>query len=488
VIGERSDLDMENCILWSSYGSGFWFDPGKAPRSVRLVRCTFSTHCYLTVQTAAGFPIQVEAEGNIFSRGRLLDLGYDTADDALGPFTWHGRDNLYGVEHAAWVRQRRKGNWFDLAKDLAGWNKLWGREEPGTRAVPRVPFAWDAARHLRLEEAVPWLRKTTAEVGAGVGPDWELVGPGPAYVRALAAAGKPVPAAALRPEAPAGGPFVLLRVGREVRGFVTLQEAADAAANGDTIELRTDGPCAGCEFRAKVGLVFRAAPGYRPVVEGSLTCLDSALAAVEGIVFRRGGVRTGFTASTLARLANCVFELPEPRDSFLGATEIVNCFVPGEVTVTVQPGEEWTFKNSVLGGVVNQGCPRQGEAPCTIERCILWAPAGAVLSSHPTGCKVRLRVQRTLLESGAPEMLTNNLADLAACCAGYHGSGNVYRLGLPGVLAALRARFASPEEDSREAEPLIHNPRMWRLLDRVGDRDYGADVERIARSAGPPRP
>jgi hypothetical protein len=47
------------------------------------------------------------------------------------------------------------------------------------------------------------------------------------------------------------------------------------------------------------------------------------------------------------------------------------------------------------------------------------------------------------------------------------------------------------DTDSIEVDPLIYDPAQWRLVSPNPDHDckgFGADVDRVARTAAPPRP
>ena len=84
-------------------------------------------------------------------------------------------------------------------KGLAAWNTYWGRAESGSKEVPEVRFGWQESHYQQPEVAIASMRQATEalrrQYGAeklkdDFGPNWDLIGPGAAYVRALAAAGK----------------------------------------------------------------------------------------------------------------------------------------------------------------------------------------------------------------------------------------------------------------------------------------------------------
>ena len=103
-----------------------------------------------------------------------------------------------------------------------------------------------------------------------LGPNWTYVGPGEAYVNALKAAGQ----ATDKPAALPDGAIALLRAGKVVRGFVTLQDAVNATQDGDVLEIRSDGAFVGCTIAGVAQgfrkLTIRAGAGYAPTIAGNL--------------------------------------------------------------------------------------------------------------------------------------------------------------------------------------------------------------------------
>jgi hypothetical protein len=108
--------------------------------------------------------------------------------------------------------------------------------------------------------------------GKDLGADVDLVGPGEAYERWkktpeyqewLKETGQMTGRAAIIPESDA---FVLFGGGKE-RKFDTLAEAITKAANGDTIEVRGNGPFVMLPLKIYgTPLRIRAAAGFRPLL------------------------------------------------------------------------------------------------------------------------------------------------------------------------------------------------------------------------------
>jgi serine/threonine protein kinase len=434
-------------------------------------------------QEPSGPPRVLDVTGNLF----LCPLHAGARTKKL--FRWQGRANLYAAPEALVVVGEKPE---DNKTGLAAWKKYWGQDEPRSRQVSQVGLAWQAAERLESEAALAALRQVTeadCRKAGGIGPNWDLVGPGEAYVRALAAdEGKPLPKERLRPKAPEGGPVVLIRAGQEVRGYARLQAAADDAADGDVIELRSDGPFAGCVVERKKGLTVRAAAGYRPVLEGNLDWRDSTLTAVEGLHFHNGTLGKTFRGE-VGRVANCSFEespvgfTPAPR------IEVVRCYIPGGLYLQLQPGNELVLRDTVLRGIFNDAMAApEGAARLSVEQCLFWSPQAPSLAAHPTKCKAQFAVRRTLFDCGAPAgLVASGVHHLGDWAARWDGSHNVYRQFPPGVVADLKDRFGSGEEGSFQADPYLWDPRAWRLLPESpgkgqgpDGKDVGADVRRIA--------
>src|SRR5262249_28120827 len=156
-----------------------------------------------------------------------------------------------------------------------------------------------AFRSLPTEVALREVRHTCERLlrrlgpaADNVGPNWDLVGPGEAYVKALeTASGKPLARERLLPESLPGGPFILTGNKEKPRCYPTLQAAVNTARDGELIEVRTDGPFPGFVLKDKARggrLTVRAAPGYRPVVRTDIVLeLPKAEVEIEGLAFEQ---------------------------------------------------------------------------------------------------------------------------------------------------------------------------------------------------------
>lgn len=451
---------------------------------------------------------KVAAVGNIFLCTYLVSLQSSQGTQPKDCLVWEGRQNLYVNEFTfnfnfnvtTYGEKPSEGPGTDGAKDFAEWKKLWGGEE-GSQFVDRLAFQPAQFSLGTPDEALNWIRQRTEtirqQLGAKAGdcgPQWDLIGPGEPYVRALAAAGKPVTQDQLRPEQSEGGPFVLIREDKAVRGYVKLQDAVDAVQDGDTIEIRTDGPIVGCNFGAPPGtaaVTLRAAPGYRPVLSSAVNSLRGEVRlTVEGLHFRNAPLRVeppDKAGGGLARLANCSFEGEQTLCAAYwaadaGALEIHNCLIPRGLSTARRDTQDTTrlaLTNSVLGGIGADLVQR--EVAVTLRQSIVESP-GLLKGREAGWClayPIDMIAERTFFDSAG--WLG---ADPKRC---WKGTGNIYSVLVGRPLEDLRTGWKSPEERSLEADPFVLDPRSWQLLpsspgDRQGPggRDYGADVSRIA--------
>ena len=512
-LGAKAELDLDNNILrQGEYDTIMLQSPGGQTVHLRnnTILCA-NRHASGLFSLLEAKDISVEAAGNI-----LLFSGTYTyrhlfsiqAKDGRGRVRWSGRQNLYAGLSApviVWNEKATTNQLQDLeGKPLAAdvkspLSKLLGRDEEGSRLVPADPQVngWCTdepmlfqRQNVRLQDQagiIRILREATARLRqrpglADVGPDWNVVGSGDAYVRALAAAGKSVAKENLRPEAMEGGPFTLLRGGKVVRGYDTLQNAINAAVNGDVIDIRNDGPFPGGTVSADVELTIRAAPGYRAVVDGNVGIAKGTV-TLEGLHFRTGGPLRG-REGRLVRLANCSFETHTNGRGFVVGvgtnqqTEVVNCLTLDLMDCYLEKNGKLLLRNSVVGSVVGgMNAPDNLE----LDRCLLWGPATTLLFQHHTGFPpLGVSARRTILEAG-------NFLDYGTI-ARWNGAHNVYRVGYPGwTLEERRKQWKSAEEGSVEDDPLLFDPRQWRLLPQSpgyhagpNGKDLGADVDRIA--------
>jgi len=516
-LGPKVELELDNNIFQlGELNSIFLQAPGG--QTVRLRNNTIHlvnrSSALFTLQDARG--VSVEAAGNILLFSDYYRVLFAIpSTDVRDRVRWSGRQNLYaGLVAPLGIPDPKTSTYqaLDLegkplgANAPASLSKLLGRDEEGSRLAAADPqinewstdgpmlFRRHQVRQLDQAGIVRILRETTARLRqrpglADVGPDWDVIGSGDAYVRALAAVGKPVAKDNLRPEAEEGGPFTLLRAGvAKGRGFDTLQNALNAIVPGDVIEIRSDGPFVGGGVTVAGVLTIRAAPGYRAVVDGNVTIAKGDV-TLEGLHFRTGGPAIDPNGSHLVRLANCFFETRPNGRGFVARvgpgkqTEVVNCLTLDMLDGYLEKDGKLALRNSVVGSLI---AGVDASSRVDLDRCLFWGPATKYLVWNG-GRKDPLSIsaRRTILEDGGAGYLLYGLQH-------WKGSQNVYRIGAVDFsLDDWRKRWKEAEEGSVEDEPLILDPRQWRLLPQspgyhagTNGKDLGAEVDRIAVPTG----
>jgi serine/threonine protein kinase len=504
----KAEVEFRNNVFWNiSYTYFILEAPGG--QKLRLINNTFAGGGILLGMSSEKYttPPDVLARGNLFGLGGGPMLGAPLPPKELTQnLHWHGRDNFYnlGAEHSVY-------NGPDAQQSLVGfaaWQKLWGENEQGGRNAAGSQFQISAlmeAPTVAEQEAVlrPILEAHRRRL-PNAGPNLSLLGPGDAYVRALAAAGKPVPKDELQPEAEDGGSIVLLRKGKALRGYPFLHQALEAVADGDIIELRTDKEVAGATRDGLPGkrLVLRAGAGYRPVITGGLYPGKGDNWVIEGIHFRGPlNYRDSALGGRIARLANCSFE-PHPARASAALVqlndsddtaplEVVNCSIPGQVWVgRVAKGRRLRVVNSLIAAV-RYGFAEKGNYHLELEQCLCWDPTDqfSAVTNELEEVKVTVQARDCVFET------IHVMRGTSEATAG-SGDGNVYAVGNAGWrwgatemifdLAGWRKLWKS-DAHSIEVEPLRYDPRQWRLLpsspargSAPGGKDYGADVNKIA--------
>jgi tRNA A-37 threonylcarbamoyl transferase component Bud32 len=497
----KAGLELTNCLVQTGGAAGTatieLCTPGN--QTVRLGHSTLlGAWVVFRALPEGSTPATVEAVGNRFWLVEDLIGGAPSVQALQHCLRWKGRDNFY---NCVGLFSMMQGN-ERVEHGLADWAGLKGNTEEGSRheASP-APLECTRIAGLDLPELRQEMEPVLAEARARhrlpeLGPDWEFVGPGAAYVKALEKqAGRPLPRDELRPEAAEGGPFVLHGPGKKERGFLTLQQAVNAAQDGDTVEIRTDGPFAGAQLEGKERrLTLRAAPGYIPTVAGPLVNQGTDRLILKGLTFRddvqaalyNGDHRSYYNNDgRLLRLENCSFPaFKRLHGWFRGLdgepVEVVNCRL-GFLEVGLHDGGQIRLANSVLRGVAGQIPGNQGRISMVLDRCLVLRELGhesVVLQApalHVTARRTYFAAVDALwyqLRPGLPE---------------WQGAGNLYRGSLK-PLYGENAYYLSDlqgvlktDTDSVEEPPLLWDPRQWRLPPAGPGLppDNGADVRRI---------
>ncbi len=521
VDGTATDYEFDNCLIHNN-NSLMRYDTGGS-HTLRLRNCTFYAVGGLYSRLALlekEATLTVEATGNVFHcQSQANEL---INPEAIPQVTWIGADNCYsGLWYQIWEEQPDKSVTIK-ERGLPAWNKLWTEPERDSREVDLLAFEWGRIQRLPNPERFDSVRAATDEMIAKnkpseVGPDWNLVGAGEAYVRALAAEGRAVPESELRPERRDDGPIVLLRAGKEVRGYLTLKPALDAAQDQDVIELRTDGLVKETGWTGDSRLItIRAGAGYTPTIDGNLVSSGTDRLILEGLTIRyvllaSGGVRAAYfwdgeqplfpTQGSVVRMLNCTL-LGETNNSVADTwmfgdgesiPEIVNC-VFGTLRIGLRSGGKARLRNSVFGDCrpnVESRTAQSGQLE--IERCVFWLPEqvgnfGAA-SVHSLSA-IKIQAHRSIFVS--PGDLTWN----HPTPIDWTGSGNVFvkpytfRYGNPPLqLEQFQTEFKT-EDNSIELPPWEFDPAQWRILrdkspgyqPRPDGTDYGADIDRMVQA------
>jgi hypothetical protein len=311
----QSELTVDNCL---SVGSVAYVELTHAePMNMVLKRNTFlGPSSSSSVAFALGKkldpppgekdsrPLQVETSANVLEGpvqlsqfasylAREKALSAQEAEQLLKQLIgWRESRNLYSLSEDSdllrLIAETPPGQYNRLpptapTRTLDDWKSFWGMAElDSERGEARCQGGDLVAKAGNTpEQVIPEdfrLRADSAGYRAGtdgkdLGADVDLVGPGPAYERWKKTPEyqqwlrdtKQFRAEAFRPEPKA---FALLGAkGVEVGKFDTLAEAARVAHDGDTIEVRGNGPFVSQAIEITRPLTIRAGEGFRPVVK-----------------------------------------------------------------------------------------------------------------------------------------------------------------------------------------------------------------------------
>jgi hypothetical protein len=510
-LAPRADLEMTNNLVW--LGKMFAI----VASGNQVLRATNNTFDLGSVpwlrpplDEASARQVTVIAEGNAFWGCRMLaaeEGGTISEKVTRLQVKWQGQDNLYvrSAPYVSFAQDQR------VLNSLDDWNRFWGRVEPGSIQTSylalQIGSIFALERRLALKTARAEVEALGRRLGAGasnVGPEWELVGPGDACVAARErASGKLILKEQLRPQAPAGGPFVLLRNQEPPLGHATLQSALDAAQEGDVIEVRSDGPFPGASLKApeRAGrLTIRAAPGYQPALQSSFRLeLPKADVEIEGLAFQdRGGLLSGdYGQLTLRNCALWGWEENTTTSCVLHgrgqAARFINSIFNGGPVCSVGPGQSILFENCMMTRPSINARADDDDCEMVIRRSLCWP---YTLGSGTVACDLNPRAQpRVHAEDSV--FVGGGVLTVSAGKARWSGAHNVYSLtaGFAVLqpfytLEAWQKRWDSDRDSLFTLSPFLE-PRMWRFMPgqpkRPDGRDYGADVDKIATPLVAPR-
>jgi tRNA A-37 threonylcarbamoyl transferase component Bud32 len=355
--------------------------------------------------------------------------------------------------------------------------------------VGRMPFQ---GPDLSPEEAEPErlspedfrLRPDRPET-AGEGADVDLVGPGPGYERWQKTPQyqewRRAASVAERPNA-APTPFVILaRPGSPARDFASLADAVAGAENGDTIEIRGNGPFTVPPLNLKdKALTIRAGAGYVPVFQlvkeelppGTPMLHTEAAVVLEGLVLRRddrGREKTAplewmiESSQVPLRLANCRFEV-----ALQGYGGVVSANNSPHVEV-----RNCLLLDPTRGSFLGWGCPSGGKAILdnNVAAGGITTDAKGFLAFHDTAASLRdvsLRLSHnTIVVRPYTLFLDYVPTSSSGGDAAFHldAAENVY--GMPGTMFAfsqIQDQYVTGTKTlpAAEAETLLRSRFAWR--------------------------
>jgi hypothetical protein len=497
-----------------------------AGASLTLKKNTISVPTFLSFDNAPfKKPIRVEARENIFqiheivvqhgkSKNPPLGLEQSELKEWKSRIRWVAGHNLYwGLEvgFPALNKDNSSTRHFYEIPNLTEWGKLWGKEEDKSVVSPEIPFRWTETLRRGDGRDLDTLRHFREFWGLGapilpeLGPDWDLIGPGEAFHRALAKQGPAVQGDRQHSAEAESRPFLLLRAGQVAGMHTALGEALNATRDGDVIEIRTKDPIKGFTWYTPYSkhVTLRAAPGYQPVVEGDLfvesTSPDpSGVLSLEGLHIHGDSLGTRLRPLRLRQVANCMLDtkgiFAQPEASKEEPAAIVNSYVPGQLNVQLPAGKTLRIVNSVLGNAILHAAtefvtpdgrsfiPDMPEHVLDIEHSMVWLKPVQLLG------KIKVQAQHSVFRPGIEEFFRENPSPTGL---NWSGSRNFY-LSLDGMLTAkLNRVWPSAEEGSYNAAPITLDPEQWRLLPGSpgsgtgpGGKDLGADVAQVAWRPG----
>ena len=520
-----SECVLENCVIRNLFAA---FQAEHGQHKLSMIHCTYFSESPYFFQVGDQAKLDIEADDNLFvcRFGGFMALRPASPHQhwmvkSLENVNWHGQRNCFAGDNFGVWELNAEQQLIPKAVGLAAWNKLWKTPELDSVEVANVALERERIQQMdgpeRLRELTSVMTKFVADHQlTDSGPHWDLVGPGDAYVRALAADGRAVAEANLRPEQHEEGAFDLLRNGQRVRSYRTLQEAVDAALDKDEIEIRTDGPSAGVHStRGSRLLTIRAAAGYTPQIE--FIQFDSTDELImEGLAITRGVVVGGVSRSNLAdamftlrdrasirRIANCSVLLA--NDTLADMTvhsgddrmtpEIVNCDFP-RLQLGLRTNSTAQLKNTVVR-TLYVGTEKNGNPPghLKIDHCLAFAPS-LINANHMNlliQTATRITSNRTIFVS--PVDLVS-MGSTGNPFAAWSGSGNIFLKdfaflggGFPPLLEQHQAEHKT-DLDSVELPPWQFDPAQWRIVrdksagyqTRPDGTDYGADIDELMKA------
>lgn len=271
--------------------------------------------------------------------------------------------------------------------------------------------------------------------------------------------------------------------------------AVTAAVDGDIIELRTNEALTLQAISSEPGrrLTLRAAHGYQPKYVDTTAFQLSAGHEWDIVNLKlRGKFAWDPAGGSIRRMQNCAWEESPPAATpfsyglFLPCThpsgadlEVVNCYVPGMVTVEVASDRKAVFRNSILQtwcvGVL--GIPsKHAEQKLVLERCAVWEPFTwgplPTVGGIPLDGKVLISANHCVFDG-------MHMGSFEQPRYQWSGDRNLFRFWYAtwyweaankrsAVDLASWQKLWDSDAHSRAAAAVFHDPQQWRIFPAAG--------------------
>lgn len=487
-------IRVENCLVRSSR----YFALLNNTRDVQLEVRNSTIYSAGMLNGDEQATAQVVAEGNIFDHRSGAD--FFALPNWRQQVQWEGKNNLYSGMLFNVLNDQRQ---IERQATLEEWAALWKRPEVGSKLVKQCEPFFVRASYLPLPElrtlAEPFVEAARKEFQLSeLGCNWDLVGPGEAYLKALAAAGRE--AKELRPEVSAEGPFALIRSGAEVASYRTLIEAVKQAKDRDVIELRTDEKLPSIEIMSDTArrLTIRAGAGYSPILQNT-AFFSKDVWNLEGLTLagavglQGGGIHSVVNCTVLPDGVNDpnwqIWQMLPDGDK---PPRIINSRLLW-LRAAAPKGVKILFENSVICRLDSgESEELAGTGNLEFIRCTFWAPDPQFVSCILSYGKTNYRVRKCYF--AVPFNLVNYFTHQSfAPPVPWQGEGNVYAIPASYVVGVGTLgidqwkKWVAQEEGSFETFSPLFSPRLWKLTPGTpgsgagsDGKDQGADTSTVA--------
>jgi Protein kinase domain len=371
-VPETRAVTMENCVhLGRTLVALAALQPTEHELLVRVARSTvipvdnevvhgdFQRPGDLRSPVRAGKPVRIEAVDNLIDAMSVLRIWKPYApverpadeDRLRGALAWAERGNVYRV-HGGYLDWGPKPEFS--ARAAADWRRFWGLPDgsavegefryAGGRLAAKLTASPEALTPEDFRLCPDSAGYRAGKDGKDLGADVNLVGPGPAYER-----WKKTPeyqqwlkeTGSIRAVAPKLEPsafVVLAGPGMPERKFETLAEAVTESIDGDTVEVRGNGPFETNRIEIRRPLTIRAGVGFRPVICDTSRSTNPDVQVIfahsplrlEGLEFRCTRVHEILNAQGPLAVASCRFLIEKEWTTAIvcgGDNLIKNCEV-----------------------------------------------------------------------------------------------------------------------------------------------------------------